>query len=241
MGAVAETRSALLISAPPATKRRSTLLRALERAGFRVVTPDRGQHTAAPDLVVALGAITVLAEVKLMRAVAPHVPIFVVWAGRPEERFLSEAYAAGATSVVPAEQVDVAWENLLRVAKGEMNSVRVHETFVPDFHDDTGRLDATRVARAMGLTLSQIAKAIGVTTSALSKRRNAAAAQAGLRELEFSWATLLEMLGEVQLARAWLHAGHPDFSGQSPLHYLTEGGAKRLGDYLRAAVAGEVA
>jgi hypothetical protein len=30
-------------------------------------------------------------------------------------------------------------------------------------------------------------------------------------------------------------------SGQSPLHYLTEGGAKRLGDYLRAAVAGEAA
>ena len=238
---MAEARHALLISAPPATKRRSTLVRALGRAGFRVVTPDRSQLAAAPDLVVALGAITILAEVKLMRAVAPHVPIFVVWVGRPEERFLSEAYAAGATSVVPAEQVDVAWKNLLRVAKGEKSSVGVHETFVPDFHDDTGRLDATRVARAMGLTLSQTAKAIGVTTSALSKRRNAAAAQAGLRELEFSWATLRDMLGEVQLARAWLHAGHPDFSGQSPLHYLTEGGAKRLGDYLRAAVAGEVA
>jgi hypothetical protein len=38
--------------------------------------------------------------------------------------------------------------------------------FVPDFHDETGRLDATRVA-SLGLTLSQVAKAIGVTTSAL--------------------------------------------------------------------------
>ncbi|MBI2162500.1 MAG: DUF2384 domain-containing protein [Candidatus Rokubacteria bacterium] len=49
------------------------------------------------------------------------------------------------------------------------------------------------------------------------------------------------MLGEEALARAWLHAGHPDFSGKPPLDYLTEGGAKRLGDYLRAAVAGEAA
>lgn len=236
-----DTLSALLISSPSGTKRRSIVVRALERAGFRVVTTNRSQHAAAPDLVVALGSITVLAEVKLMRAVAPHVPIFVAWAGRPEGRFLSEAYAAGATSVVPAEQVDVAWKNLLRVAKGGRSAVGVHETFVPDFHDETGRLDATRVARAMSLTLSQVAKAIGVTTSALSKRRTAAAAQAGLRELEFSWATLLDMLGEAQRAKAWLHAGHPDFSGQSPLHYLTEGGAKRLGDYLRAAVAGEAA
>jgi hypothetical protein len=238
---MADALSALLISSPSAVKLRSTLVRALERAGFRVMTPDRSQHATAPDLVVAFGSITVLAEVKLMRAVAPHVPIFVAWAGRPEGRFLSEAYVAGATSVVPAEQVDIAWKNLLRVAKGGMSAVGVHRTFVPDFHDETGRLDATRVARAMGLTLSQVAKAIGVTTSALSKRRNAAAAQPGLRELEFSWATLLDMLGEVPIARAWLHAGHPDFSGQSPLHYLTDGGAKRLGDYLRAAVAGEAA
>lgn len=236
--------SALVISSPPATKRRTALVRALERAGFRVLTPDRTEHAAAPDLVVALGPITVLAEVKLMRAVAPHVPIFVVWVGRPEERFLREAYAAGATSVVPAERVDVAWRNLLRVLteiKGRISAGRPHETFVPSFHDATGRLDAARVAGVMGLTLSQIAKAIGVTTSALSKRPNAAAAQAGLRQLEFSWATLLEMLGELELARAWLHAGHPDFSGEPPLRYLTEGGAKRLGDYLRAAVAGEAA
>ncbi len=179
-----------------------------------------------------------------MRAVAPHVPIFVAWLGHPDKHFQSEAYAAGATSVVPVEQVDVAWKNLVRVlteAKTGFSGVRRHETIVPSFHDVTGRLDAARVATKMGLTLSQIAKAIGVTTSALSRRPTAAAAQAGLRELEFSWATLLEMLGTVELARAWLHAGHADFSGEPPLRYLMEGGAKRLGDYLRAAVAGEAA
>lgn len=234
-------RSALLISST--TKRRTAIVRALGRAGFRVLTPDRAERGAAPDLVVALGPIAVLAEVKLIRAVAPHVPIFVAWVDRPEERFVTEAYAAGATSVVPAERVDVAWKNLLRVlskAKGA-GTVRVHETFVRGFHDQSGRLDAARVTEATGLTLSQVAKAIGVTASALSKRRAAGAAQAGLRELEFCWATLLDMLGEEELARAWLHAGHPDFSGQPPLDYLTEGGAKRLGDYLRGALAGEAA
>lgn len=184
-----------------------------------------------------------LAEVKLMHSVAPHVPIFVAWVDRPEERFVTEAYAAGPTSVVPAERVDVAWGNLLGVlsdARGTGAS-RVRETFVRGFHDPTGRLDANRVAEATGLTLSQVAKALGVTPSALSKRSTAGAAQAGLRELEFCWATLLDMLGEQELARAWLHAGHPDFSGKAPLDYLREGGVKRLGDYLRAALAGEAA
>ncbi|MBI3827298.1 MAG: XRE family transcriptional regulator [Candidatus Rokubacteria bacterium] len=183
-----------------------------------------------------------LVEVKLMRAVAPHVPIFVAWVDHPEERFVSEAYAAGATSVVPAEHVDLAWKNLLQVLSETKGAgTAVHDTLVRAFHDQSGRLDATRVARVMGLTLSQVAKAIGVTPSALSKRPTAGAAQAGLRELEFSWATLLEMLGEEELARAWLHAGHPDFSGKPPLDYLTEGGAKRLSDYLRAGLAGETA
>ena len=241
IGGMSDGRSALLISST--TKRRTGLVRALGRAGFRVLTPDRAEHGAAPDLVVVLGSRSVLVEVKLMRAVAPHVPIFVAWVDRLEERFVTEAYAAGATSVVPAERVDVAWKNLLRVlskAKGAA-TVRVHETFVRGFHDQSGRLDAIRVADAMGLTLSQIAKAIGVTPSALSKRPTAGAAQVGLREIEFCWATLLEALGEQELARAWLHAGHPDFSGKPPLEYLLEGGAKRLGDYLRAALAGEAA
>ncbi len=236
---VGDGRSALLIS--PRTRRRAALVRALGRAGFRVQTPDQIEHGRTPDLVVVLGSTIMLAEVKLMHAVAPHVPIFVAWADRPDERFVTEAYAAGATSVVPADRVDVAWKNLLRVLSDvrRTGALRVHQTFVRGFHDQSGRLDANRAAEATGLTLSQVAKAIGVTPSALSKRPTAGAAQAGLRELESCWATLLDMLGEQELARAWLHAGHPDFSGKAPLDYLLEGGVKRLADYLRAALAGE--
>jgi len=236
-------RRALLISSPPAGRRRGVVVRALGRAGFRVLTPDRPEQ-ATPDLIVALGTIAVLAQVKLMRAAAPRVPIIVAWLGRPQERFVTAAYAAGATSVVPAEHVDTAWNNLLRVLGGSRRAgaaPRAHESFVAGFHEPTGRLDAARVARTMGLTLSQVARAIGVTPSALSKRPAAGAAQAGLRELESAWAMLLDMLGGEELARAWLHAGHPDFSGRPPLAYLSEGGARRLADYLRAAVAGEAA
>jgi hypothetical protein len=238
---VGDGRSALLISST--TRHRAALVRALGRAGFRVQTPDRIEHEGAPDLVVVLGSTMVLAEVKLMHAVAPHVPIFVTWVDRPGERFVTDAYAAGATIVLPASRVEVVWKNLLRVLSEARSTgaVRVHETFVRGFHDQSGRLDATRVAEATGLTLSQVARAIGVTPSALSKRPTAGAAQAGLRELEYCWATLLDMLGEQELARAWLHAGHPDFSGKAPLDYLLEGGVKRLGDYLRAALAGETA
>ena len=75
-------RSALLVSST--TRRRAALVRALGRAGFRVQTPDRIAQAGAPDLIVALGSTVVLAQVKLLHAVAPHVPIFVAWVDRPE-------------------------------------------------------------------------------------------------------------------------------------------------------------
>src|SRR5262245_53734427 len=153
---MANGRNALLISSTK--RRRSAVVRALGRAGFRVQTPDQIGNVGAPDLVVVLGSTLLLAEVKLMHAVAPHVPIFVAWVDRPEERFVTAAYAAGATSVVPAENVDAAWRNLYRVLSDfrSTHAVRVHGgTFLPSFHDhQTGRLEANRIGEATGLTLS---------------------------------------------------------------------------------------
>lgn len=235
---------AVVISSPKAAKRRSVLVIALRRAGFHVMTPEQSRPGSVPDLVIAIGSMAVLPQVRSMRAVAPQVPIFVTWLDHAAPRFVTAAYAAGATSVVPAGRVDVAWRNLSRLigsAKGPEPAERAQPIFVPAFHDGSGRLDASRIAAAMGLTLAQLAKAIRMAPSALARRPNAVAAQAGLREMEFCWAALLDMLGEPDLARAWLHAGHPDFSGKSPLQSLTDGGAKRLGNYLRAAMAGDSA
>lgn len=109
-------------------------------------------------------------------------------------------------------------------------------------HEDEpidSQLDAERIAMAFGLTVSALAKPVGVTPSALSRRRTAPAAQRGLRELEFVWAVLRRELGADDVARAWLHAGHPLLDGEAPIALLTKGSATALADFVRSAVAGQ--
>lgn len=110
---------------------------------------------------------------------------------------------------------------------------------VPEFHVESGPIDAAKVAAAFNLTPSALAKPIGVTPSALSRRTTARAAQKGLRELEFVWAALRQEFGSDDQIRAWLNAPHPDLGGEPPLALLTKGSATALADYVRSALAGQ--
>jgi uncharacterized protein (DUF2384 family) len=149
----------------------------------------------------------------------------------------SRATDAGAllTTVRGAPRAIGRLERLLKPATREPQSGLVRE-----FHDPrTGRLDAARMARVVGVPVSALARSVGVTASALSKRSTARAAQRGLREVEWAWASLLQMLGSNTAARAWLHAPHPDLGNQPPLSLLTEGSTTALADYVRSALSGQ--
>jgi len=116
----------------------------------------------------------------------------------------------------------------------------IEDQVVAEFHDrKTGRLDASLVAEAYGVSLSALARALGVTQSALSKRTTAAAAQDALRELEFAWAALLSAVESPDRVRAWLHALRPDLGGKPPLSLLLEGSAVAFANYVRSVIAGE--
>ena len=114
------------------------------------------------------------------------------------------------------------------------------EAFVEAFHDpETGRLDAARVAAAYRISLSALARGLRVTQSALSKRPTAAAAQGGLRELEFVWATLLDLLRTEERVRGWLNTNRADLGGRAPIDLLAGGSVEALVNYIRSVVAGE--
>ena len=209
-----------------------------------------------PDIVlVGTGdAGMVVAEVRRIHAAAPRAQVLVA-VDALTTKSASRAYGAGATIVAPARVFVVAVKNVVpragRVEERESRpyaatppaaAVRhpIEETFVEAFHDpETGRLDATRVAGAYRISLNALARGLKITQSALSKRPTAAVAQAGLRELEFIWATLLDLLHTDERVRGWLNAKRVDLGGRAPIDLLTVGSAESLAHYIRSVVAGE--
>ncbi|MFQ5961141.1 MAG: antitoxin Xre/MbcA/ParS toxin-binding domain-containing protein [Candidatus Methylomirabilales bacterium] len=174
-------------------------------------------------------------KIKEIQRATQYAPM-VVSMRHHKDKLATEAYEAGVDAVAPTHAVMAVINKVSGVRLGRP----LPETIVWEFHDPkTGRIDARRAAQALGISLAVLAKASGLSPSALSRRPNARAAQASLRELEFAWATLRRMLGSSDLARAWLNAGHPDLDGEPPITLLREGSAKALADYLRRALAGQ--
>lgn len=196
----------------------------------------------------------VVAEVRQLREAFPQAYLLVT-TDSFNTMAVSKAYSAGAAVVAPPGAFVDAVRNVIYATVRETITVSdtaqvrvaaktsrhpIEEQVVEEFHDpETGRLDATRVAEAYGVSLSSLARALGVTQSALSKRTTALAAQPGLRELEFVWAALLDAVESPERARAWLNAQRRDLGGKPPITLLLEGSAEAFAHYIRSIVAGE--
>jgi hypothetical protein len=200
-------------------------------------------------------AATVAGEVKRIRTLAPWAQVLVALEALTT-RLASDVYGAGATVVAPASVFPRAVRNVVsgvwRVEERASRPYRatavltspprhpIEGAFVEGFHDrESGRLDAKRVADAYGVSLSALARGLKITQSALSKRPTAAAAQVGLRELEFAWATLRDVLETEERVRAWLNSKTRHLGDRAPIDLLTHGSVEALANYIRSVIAGE--
>lgn len=107
-----------------------------------------------------------------------------------------------------------------------------------DLHDETGRIDARRVAEAYGLTIPELAKAIHRNAPAIYKTPTAPTLQAPLRVLYTVLTILEEDLGTRRSALVWLNAPHPDLGGSAPLDVIRAGGSEVVRDLLEATRTG---
>ena len=258
--------AAIVIEKRPTPVSRTAIAKAvsyLRTVGYKTVRLRPGESWRAggqkrePDFVL-LGsgdAASLVAEVKRIHATLPKTYVLVA-VDTLNTKAASEVYSAGAALVAPARAFVHAVRNIIsgmlrredEVSKpsgpprGPIRIVRhpIEEAFVENFHDPrSGRLDARRVAEAYGVSISALAQALKITQSALSKRRTAMAAQAGLRELEFVWGSLRDVLGTDERVRAWLNSKRPDLGDQAPIELLIGGSAEALANYIRSVVAGE--
>lgn len=258
--------SAIAIEKRPTRASRTALTKAvsyLRAHGYNTkrLTPSQSWKPAAgshgPDFIL-LGsgdAGFVIAEIKRIRTQTPWARVLVALDAL-STKHASDAYSAGATLVAPASAFPQAVENVVssggrveerasrpyNAATEPVGAPRhpFEEALVERFHDpDTGRLDAKRIAATYGVSLSVLARGLKITQSALSKRPTAAAAQVGLRELEFAWATLLDILGTDERVRAWLNAKSRHLKDRAPIDLLTGGSAETLANYIRSVITGE--
>jgi DNA-binding response OmpR family regulator len=81
----------------------------------------------------------------------------------------------------------------------------------------SGRLDATRIARHFGWTLSMLSRALGASVQAVHKTPDAAALQKRLEKLERAALLARRAIGsKLSSLRKWLNTPMPDLDGEKP-------------------------
>lgn len=102
----------------------------------------------------------------------------------------------------------------------------------------SGRVDARRVARFFGLSLSALAKGLGTTPLALRKAPASPRFQRGLLSLLRIASSLLTLFDSPEQSRAWLNTPHPELDHVAPLDLVKEQKAGVVADLLDDALLG---
>lgn len=88
---------------------------------------------------------------------------------------------------------------------------------VPEVHDpDTGRIDAKRLANALGVKQAELARVLKVDRRVLGKNPTLSKLQKRAAILERTLAIQIDYLGSVEVARAWLQTANPALDGHTP-------------------------
>jgi hypothetical protein len=102
----------------------------------------------------------------------------------------------------------------------------------------SGRLDATKIAKRLGVPIARLATLVGVSRQALSQTPDSPGIQAALEPTARMLHTLDESLDASDEPK-WLRASHPSLGGKSPLDLVMSGEADVVARILESARAVE--
>lgn len=106
-----------------------------------------------------------------------------------------------------------------------MSAARRLPTMQPAlFNTQTGRLDASRIAREFNVPVATIAEAIGRKAPGVRKSPDASSLQAELRRLYRIWVALVDIYaGDKTNARIFLNAPHRSLENHAPIEFIQNG------------------
>lgn len=88
---------------------------------------------------------------------------------------------------------------------------------IPEVHDPaTGRIDAKKLARMLGVKQAELARALKVDRRILGTKPTLPKFQKRAAMLERTLAILIDYLGSVEVARAWFQSPNPELEGHTP-------------------------
>jgi hypothetical protein len=114
----------------------------------------------------------------------------------------------------------------LRRGFGGSKVANVPRVILPELHDEnTGRIDARKVAEFMGVPLKRFAEGLGLNYKGVHRNPSAGSFQEALRPVKRSLEILHEIFGPRETIRIWLNTAHPDLDGSTSLDTILEGKA----------------
>ena len=103
------------------------------------------------------------------------------------------------------------------------------------FNPVSGRLDAARIAKEMGVPVSTIAGAVGRKAPGVRKSPDASSLQQSLRRLYRIWVTLMDLYaGDRHNARIFLNAPNRNLDNRAPIEFIEDGELTPLEMYVSA-------
>ena len=92
------------------------------------------------------------------------------------------------------------------------------------FNPQSGRLDASRIARDLHLPISTIAEAIGKKPPSVRKHPDASSLQPELRRIYRIWAAIVELYaGNKRIARIFMNAPNKNLENKAPVEFIEKG------------------
>ena len=88
---------------------------------------------------------------------------------------------------------------------------------LPEVHDPaTGRIDAKKLARVLGVKQAELARALKVDRRVLGNKPTLPKLQERAAMLGRALAILIDYLGSVETARAWFQTPNPNLENRTP-------------------------
>lgn len=171
------------------------------------------------------------------RAAPSPAPAASAWSGDVKEAWEEPASADEASAA--RERVRAAVQRLPSPEERRGPLADVLGITAPALRSDSGRLDAKKIAKQLGVSLAGLAKITPISRQALNETPDSAHAQAALDPL----ARILDVLAIVlprEHVSAWLNAPHPRLEGETPIHAILQGRGEQVARMLERARDGGV-
>ena len=122
---------------------------------------------------------------------------------------------------------------------GLVRTARSMSLALPELHhQETGRIDAQKLADFMGISLKRLAEGLGLNYKAVHRNPSSESIQKALQPVKRVMELLYEFFPRPESIRIWINTPHPDLGGRTALDTVLDKNSRAVITILENALAG---